>query len=168
MKRYLLVIALLLAAAPVYAQYNEWEARADYKESFAGSQNNFTWQRICPCDKGEDYIIAQITSRISVTTITESLVIGKIEDVALGAGASFSRGRLPWDGSTLKADVTYTLIDGGYIVTASRISYLNEALDKSYSSVYGIIYNKYGDLRKRGDGDLRYFDNAFCDLLIFD
>lgn len=168
MRKALLVLALLFTVSTTQAQYNEQVARADYAQAFTRASNNFAWSRQCLTDKDKNTLIALIAQRIQITAIVDNIIIGVIEDWIPGAFASITYGRLPWDGSTIKAGVTYILNDSGYIVTASRIYYLNEALGKSYLPAYSIIYNKHGELRQRGDGDLQYFDNAFCDLLIFD
>lgn len=168
MRKALLILALLFSVSATRAQYNEQVARADYAQAFTGVSNNFAWSRQCLTDKDKNTLIALIAQRIQITAIVDNIIIGVIEDWTPGTFASMANGRLPWDGSTIKAGVTYILSDSGYKVTASRIYYLNEAVDKSYSPVYGIIYNKYGELRQRGDGDLQYFDNAFCDILIIE
>ncbi|MBO5891001.1 MAG: hypothetical protein J6Q28_06215 [Alistipes sp.] len=168
MRKALLVLALLFTVSATQAQYNEQVARADYAQAFTGRLNNFVWSRQCLTDKDKNTLIALIAQRIQITAIVDNIIIGVIEDWTPGIFASMAYGRLPWDGSTIKAGVTYMLSDSGYIVTASRIYYLNEALDKSYSPVYSIIYNKYGELRQRGDEDLQYFDNAFCDKLLIE
>lgn len=168
MRKALLVLALLFTVSATQAQYNEQVARTDYAQAFTGKLNNFVWSRQCLTDKDKNTLIALIAQRIQITAIVDNIIIGVIEDWTPGTFASMTYGRLPWDGSTIKAGVTYILSDSGYIVTASRIYYLNEAVDKSYSPVYSVIYNKYGELRQRGDGDLQYFDNAFCDKLLIE
>ena len=168
MKKALLVLALLFTATISEAQYNAQEPREDYAQAFSGRLNDFAWKRQCSTDKDRAMLIEQISKRIRITTVVDNIIIGELEDWWPGTYATMDNGRLPWDGSTIKANVCYVLNDGGYTVTASRIYYLNEALDKAYCSAYQIIYNKYGELRKRGDTDLQYFDNAFCDLFLFD
>ena len=108
-------------------------------------------------------MIVEIAKHITITTVVENMVIGKIEDVVFGTKATMSNGRLPWDGSYIKADVIYEILEGAYRVTISNMMYKVHGLDDSYSNVFGVIYNRHGELRGRGDGDLRYFDNAFCD-----
>lgn len=168
MKKICILLLFALLSISANAQYNTMTPRDDYKSAFSGTDSNFCWSRTCETELNRSQMIVEIAKHITITTVVENMVIGKIEDWTPGTFASMSNGLLPWDGSTIKADVTYILSDSGYIVTASRIYFLNEALDKSYFPVYSFIYNKYGDLRKRGDGDLRYFDNAFCDILILE
>lgn len=168
MKKILLLLIIVLSATTLHAQYNDMEPRPDYLDAFKKSGQNITWSRVVVTDKERTELIAEIAMRVSVSTIVEDMILGKIEDFHPGKGASFSTGRLPWDGSVVKANVVYELTDNGYIVKVSNIMYQNDALDSDYSSIYTTIYNKQGELRWRGDGDLRYFDNAFCDILLIE
>ena len=167
MKRTLLILVLLFSTTISKAQYNVQEPREDYTQAFTGVSNDFAWSRECVTDKDRSSLILEITKRIKVTTVIDTIVIGSIDDLHLGVNATFANGRLPWDGSAIKADVTYTFTPNGYIVTVSQIKYkMNN--ESTYSDVGSIIYNNKGLLRKRGDGDLRYFDNAFCDKLLIE
>lgn len=167
MKRTLLILVLLFSATISKAQYNVQEPREDYTQAFTGVSNDFAWSRECVTDKDRSSLILEITKRIKVATVIDAIVIGSIDDLHLGVNATLANGRLPWDGSAIKADVTYTFTDNGYIVTVSQIKYkMNN--ESTYSDVGSIIYNNKGMLRKRGDGDLRYFDNAFCDNLLIE
>lgn len=166
-----IAIFLLLAICSITstrAQYGYIEPRNDYMAAFDVKGQNITWQREWCTTKPQNELYAEIAQRITITTIVDNLVIGRIEDAHFGAGTAFSDGRLPWDGSSIKANVIYELTNVGYIVKVSNIMYLCTAISKSYLSIYGIIFNSKGDLRNRGDGDLRYFDNAFCDLLLIE
>ena len=161
----LLLFALLSISAN--AQYNTMTPRNDYKSAFSGTDSNFSWSRTCETELDRSQMIVEIAKHITITTVVENIVIGKIEDAKFGTNATMSNGRLPWDGSAIKADVTYTFTLNGYIVTVSQIKYkMNN--ESTYSDVGSIIYNNKGLLRTRGDGDLRYFDNAFCDKLLIE
>jgi hypothetical protein len=96
------------------------------------------------------------------------MVIGVIDGVQLGTLSDLVDGLLPWDASNIKASVMYQIRDDSYSVTASNISYLHRTMDVRYNSIYEIIYKASGELRRRGDGDLRYFDNALCELLLIE
>lgn len=167
MRKVLIVLALLFSVSATQAQYNEQVARDDYAQAFTGVSNDFAWSRECVTDKDRGSLILEITKRIKVTTVIDTIVIGSIDDLHLGVNATLANGRLPWDNSAIKADVTYTFTSNGYIVTVSQIKYkMNN--ESTYSDVGSIIYNNKGLLRKRGDGDLRYLDNAFCDNLLIE
>lgn len=149
------------------AQYGKMEPRSDYREAFTISGSNIEWCREVECDSPRALLYANIAKCISISVVVDNVVIGKIESVDLSGNATFSSSRLPWDTSTFNADVIYELRDGGYKVTVSNIHYKSH-MDSAYSSIYSIIYNVRGELRARGDGDLQYFDNAFCDKFLLE
>ena len=142
--------------------------RDDYKSAFSGTDSNFSWSRTCETELDRSQMIIEIAKHITITTVVENMVIGKIEDAKFGTNATMSNGLLPWDGSSIKADVIYEILEGAYRVSISNIMYKVNGWDDSYYNVSGAIYNKRGELKGRGDGDLRYFDNAFCDILILE
>ena len=167
MKKICILLLFALLSISVNAQYNTMTPRYDYKSAFSGTDSNFSWSRTCETELDRSQMIVEIAKHITITTVVENMVIGKIEDAKFGTNATMSNGRLPWDGSAIKADVIYTFTLNGYIVTVSQIKYkMNN--ESTYSDVGSIIYNNKGLLRTRGDGDLRYFDNAFCDKLLID
>lgn len=167
MKKICILLLFALLSISVNAQYNTMTPRYDYKSAFSGTGSNFSWSRTCETELDRSQMIVEIAKHITITTVVENMVIGKIEDAKFGTNATMSNGRLPWDGSAIKADVIYTFTLNGYIVTVSQIKYkMNN--ESTYSDVGSIIYNNKGLLRTRGDGDLRYFDNAFCDKLLIE
>jgi hypothetical protein len=168
MKRILLLVVVLLSFVQVQAQYNTMEPRDDYREAFSISGQSITWSRTVVLDIDQQKLVSEAVTRISVTTVVDNMIIGNIEGVSFGANAGFSTARLPWDGASIKANVVYTLNETGYTVTVSQIYYLHEQISRSYLPIYGTIYKSNGVIRSRGDGDLRYFDNAFCDLLLIE
>lgn len=167
MKKICMLLLFALLSISVNAQYNTMTPRYDYKSAFSGTDSNFSWSRTCETELDRSQMIVEIAKHITITTVVDNMVIGKIEDAKFGTNATMSNGRLPWDGSAIKADVIYTFTLNGYIVTVSQIKYkMNN--ESTYSDVGSIIYNNKGLLRTRGDGDLRYFDNAFCDKLLIE
>lgn len=166
MKKALLIVALaIVSIATASAQYGTTEPREDYLQAFTRTGQNITWSRTVETSRTKTELIASATTHITVITITDNMVIGKIEDLYPGLNAPLSQMRLPWDSSTLKANVTYEVADGYYVVKVSNIMYQNDAFGPRYDSIYYTLYNKRGELRARADGDFRYFDNMFCDLL---
>lgn len=163
MKKICILLLFALLSISANAQYNTMTPRDDYKSAFSGTDSNFSWSRTCETELDRSQMIVEIAKHITITTVVENMVIGKIEDATFGTNATMSNGRLPWDGSSIKADVIYEILNGAYRVTISNITYKVNGFDDSYSNVSGAIYNRHGELRGRGDGDLRYFDNAFCD-----
>lgn len=167
MKRVLLIVALaIVSITTTSAQYAVIEPREDYRQTFSIAGQNITWSRTIVTDKSQAEIVAEITSHITVTTIIDNIVIGKVEEVYFGTNASLLQAVLPWDSSRIKANVVYKLTDDGYIVTVSNIMYQNNAFGPKYDTIYYIICNRRGELRSRADNDFRYLDNAFCDLLL--
>ena len=167
MKKICILLLFALLSISANAQYNTMTPRNDYKSAFSGTDSNFSWSRTCETELDRSQMIVEIAKHITITTVVENIVIGKIEDAKFGTNATMSNGRLPWDGSAIKADVTYTFTFNGYIVTVLQIKCkMNN--ESTYSDVGSIIYNNKGLLRTRGDGDLRYFDNAFCDKLLIE
>lgn len=166
MKRYILLIISMLAAWSASAQYGYIQPRSDYRSAYIVSSHNISWCREANTDKQKVELYAEIATRITITTIVENMVIGTIE-IDLGAKTSFSNKMLPWDDSLFKANVIYEIRDGSYKVTVSNILY-KHAMDRDYSSIYSIIFNGSGQLRARGDADIKYFDNAFCDILLLE
>lgn len=165
MKKIFLLVCTMMCASLTYAQYGKMEPRNDYREAFTVQGTNIEWSRDVECDKSRALLYAEIAKRISISVVVDNVVIGKIESVDLSGNATFSSSRLPWDTSTFNADVIYELREGGYKVTVSNIHYKCHT-DSAYSSIYSIVYNPRGELRARGDGDLQYFDNAFCDKFL--
>lgn len=166
MKKILLIAFAIISVSTLSAQYNTMQPRADYRSAFKVNRNALTWSREVVCDKSKAEYYSDIATRMTIATIAENMVIGTIE-VDPGANAPYSTSRLPWDSSLVKANVVYELRDDGYKVTVSNILY-KHTTDREFSSVFGFIFNSSGTLRARGDGDLRYFDNAFCDLLLIE
>lgn len=166
MKKLLTLVIALLSVTTIYAQYGVMTPRSDYRQAFSTARQTISWSRESDTEKNRSEIYSDIASRITITTIVENMIIGTIE-VDLGAKASFSQSRLPWDDSLFKANVIYELRDNSYKVTVSNILHKHHT-DKEYSSIHSIIFNNSGQLRARGDGDLQYFDNAFCDLLLIE
>ena len=162
----LIVILFIVGIFSATAQYAVMEPRVDYLQAFTRTGTNITWSRTIVTDKSQAEIVAEITSHITVTTIIDNIVIGKVEDVYFGTNASLLQAVLPWDSSRIKANVVYKLTDDGYIVTVSNIMYQNDAFGPKYDTIYYIICNRRGELRSRADYDFRYLDNAFCDLLL--
>lgn len=165
MKRLFITAAAVLISIVANAQYGKMEPRADYREAFTVQGTNIEWSREVECDSSRALLYTNIAKCISISVVVDNIVIGKIESVDLSGNATFSSSRLPWDTSTFNADVIYELREGGYKVTVSNIHYKCH-VDSTYSSIYSIIYNQRGELRARGDGDLQYFDNAFCDKFL--
>ena len=168
MKRILLMVAALLSFAQAHAQYNTMTPREDYLDTFSINGQSITWSRTVVLDIDQQKLLSEAVTRMSVTTVVDNMIIGNIEGGRFGANAGFSTARLPWDGASIKANVVYTLNETGYTVTVSQIYYLHEQISRSYLPIYGTIYKSNGVIRSRGDGDLRYFDNAFCDLLLIE
>lgn len=154
-----------MCASLTYAQYGKMEPRSDYREAFTVHGTNIEWSREVECDSSRALLYANIAKCISVSVVVDNVVIGKIESADLSGNATFSSSRLPWDTSTFNADVIYELQEGSYKVTVSNIYYKCHT-DSAYSLIYSIVYNPRGELRARGDGDLQYFDNAFCDKFL--
>lgn len=167
MKKLLIMIVFILSASIAYAQYGVIEPRGDYREAFTTSSSNVEWSREIDCSKSKSLMLAEIAKRISISVVVDNMVIGKLEEVDFSGNAKFSTSRIPWDSSTFKADVIYELHNNGYKVTVSNILYKSH-LDDRYLSIHSIIYNANGNLRSRGDGDLIYFDNAFCAHLLIE
>lgn len=165
MKKIFLLMYTMMCASLTYAQYGKMEPRNDYREAFTVQGTNIEWSREVECDSPKALLYANIAKCISISVVVDNVVIGKIESVDLSGNATFSSSRLPWDTSTFNADVIYELQEGGYKVTVSNIHYKCHT-DSAYSSIYSIVYNPRGELRARGDGDLQYFDNAFCDKFL--
>ena len=165
MKKIFLLVCTMMCASLTYAQYGKMEPRNDYREAFTVQGTNIEWSREVECDSPKALLYTNIAKCISISVVVDNVVIGKIESVDLSGNATFSSSRLPWDTSTFNADVIYELREGGYKVTVSNIHYKCHS-DSAYSSIYSIVYNPRGELRTRGDGDLQYFDNAFCDKFL--
>lgn len=165
MKKIFLLVCTMMCASLTYAQYGKMEPRNDYRDAFTVQGTNIEWSREVECDSPKAMLYTNIAKCISISVVVDNIVIGKIESVDLSGNATFSSSRLPWDTSTFNADVIYELREGGYKVTVSNIHYKCHT-DSAYSSIYSIVYNSRGELRARGDGDLQYFDNAFCDKFL--